>query len=444
VIALSSRELTDRFANGEDNPRALLDRCLEAIEAREPQVKAWVCLDVDDARRTAEESSERWRAGRPLSRLDGIPIGVKDLIFTHNMPTEMNSPIFKGWRSGRDAASVWWLRKSGAVILGKTVTTEFGVGASGPTTNPHAPDRTPGGSSSGSAAAVAAGMVPITLGTQVMGSVIRPSSYCGVFGFKPSMGALNRGGIHGLVPSQAHLGTHAATLEDVWLSAAVIAATAGGDPGYGGLRGGLDLPQARAPKRLVWLKTKEWNECDPGTMAAFENVLEKLQRQGIVIVDADAAGDVREFEADFADWINVFMDIVCWEMRWPMGMYAEDGEHLIGERATGFYKRGLSMTQDQYVTALARRQRYRETFAAIGRKCDAVITPATIGPAPVGLKFTGSPAYNAMSSGLGVPAVSLPLTQVEGLPVGLQLIGNGQQDQDLMAVANWVVKNFTP
>lgn len=434
---LSCRELVERFADGRDTPRALLDRCLETIQAREPVVKAWVCLDIPDAQRAADNSGQRWREGRPLSVVDGIPVGVKDLIFTANLPTEMNSPIFKGWRSGYDAAAVWWLRRAGAVILGKTVTTEFGVGASGPTTNPHDPKRTPGGSSSGSAAAVAAGMVPIALGTQAMGSIIRPSSYCGVFGFKPSFGALNRGGIHGLIPSQAYLGTHAATLEDVWRSAAVIAATAGGDAGYSGLTGGIDLPNARAPKRLLRLKTRDWEECDTGTKEAFEKLLHELRQHGVIIEDADGVPEVREFEEDFADWVKVFMDIVCWEMRWPMGMYAEAGAHLIGERATGFYKHGLAMTREQYADALARRQRYRDRYSGFATGYDAVITPATNGPAPVGLKFTGSPAYNAMSSGLGVPAVSLPLMHVDEMPVGVQLMGKAQQDHDLVAVANW-------
>jgi Asp-tRNA(Asn)/Glu-tRNA(Gln) amidotransferase A subunit family amidase len=350
----------------------------------------------------------------------------------------MNSPIFEGWQSGRDAASVWWLRRGGALILGKTVTTEFGVGASGPTTNPHDPSRTPGGSSSGSAAAVAAGMVPVALGTQAMGSIIRPSSYCGVVGFKPSFGTLNRGGIHGLIPSQAYLGTHAATLGDAWEVAAYMAETAGGDPGYPGLDGTLRLPEPRRPRRLLWLKTAGWQACDEGTRSAFEAQVEAFRRHDIEIIEPERHDDVRRFEEDFADWIDVFMEVVCWEMRWPMAMYAEGQEHLIGERATRFYKHGLAMTRARYAEALERRQGYRDRYAAFAGLADAVITPSTLGPAPVGLKFTGPPDYNAISSGLEVPAISLPLMTVEGLPVGLQIMGFKDRDADLVAHAAWL------
>lgn len=426
------------FAAGTDTPRACLERCLAAIESREPVVRAWVTLNVEGARAAADAATARWRAGRPLSLVDGLPIGVKDLIWTADMPTQMNSPIYDGWRSGHDAASVYWLRRGGAVILGKTVTTEFGVGASGPTTNPHDPARTPGGSSSGSAAAVAAGMVPVALGTQAMGSIVRPSSYCGIYGFKPSFGALNRGGGHSLIPSQSYHGTHAASLEDAWQVAAHIAETAGGDAGDPGLDGGLDLPAPRRPARLLRLRTTAWDETDAATRAAFEDALEKLRAAGVDIVAPEDRPEVRAFEADMADWLEVYMDIVCWEMRWPMAMYAETKAHLIGERATGFYRHGLAMSRADYRAALDRRRRYAEQFAAFAAFADAAVTPATPGPAPVGLKFTGSPGFNALSSGLYAPAVSLPKLTVEGLPVGLQLIGYRARDADLAAVAAWV------
>lgn len=426
------------FADNRDTPRDYLERCIAAIDAREPTVRAWVVLNIDGARKAADASTARWKAGQPLSIVDGLPIGIKDLIHTSDMPTQMNSPIYDGWRSGWDSASVYWLRHGGAVILGKTVTTEFGVGASGPTTNPHDPARTPGGSSSGSAAAVAAQMAPVTLGTQAMGSIIRPSSYCGVYGFKPSFGALNRGGGHSLIPSQSYIGTHANSLEDVWQVAAYIAETAGGDGGHAGMQGGLDLPAARKPMRLLRLKTSAWDETDAASRSAFEAYLDRLRAHGVEILDPDSVAAARDFEADFTGWLKVYMDIVCWEMRWPMAMYAEKGAHLIGERATGFYKHGLAMTREQYRTALDRRRRYGEQFATFAAVADAIITPATPGPAPIGLKFTGSPGFNALSSGLGVPALSLPKLTVDGLPLGVQLVGFRERDADLAAIAAWV------
>src|SRR5436189_3832202 len=225
---------TRRFAGGSDSPRQFLEGCLAEIAALEPKLGAFVHLDIDAARAAADQASARWRDGRPRSKIDGMPIGIKDIIETATMPTEQGSPLFVGWRSERDAASVVALREAGAVIVGKTVTTEFAATEPRGTRNPHDLRRTPGGSSSGSAAGVAAGMISAGLGTQVIGSTIRPASYCGCVGFKVTVGALNRGGSYdGL--SQSSSGVLAATLEDAWQVAHEIAVRAGGDPGYPGL-----------------------------------------------------------------------------------------------------------------------------------------------------------------------------------------------------------------
>src|SRR5690348_4086684 len=187
---------TAKFASGDDNPREFLERCLKALDTWEPQIGAFVTLNLPAARAAADASTARWRAGKPLSAIDGMPVGIKDIIETHDMPTQMGSPLFKGWRGERDAAAVYALREAGAIIVGKTVTTEFASTHPRGTCNPHDPRRTPGGSSSGSAAAVATGMVPAALGTQVVGSILRPSSFCGCVGFKPTVGAINHGGSH--------------------------------------------------------------------------------------------------------------------------------------------------------------------------------------------------------------------------------------------------------
>src|SRR5215468_139064 len=224
---------TAKFISGEDSPRAFLERCLAALEAFEPTIGAFVTLNLAAARVAADESTRRWRAGKPLCGIDGMPIGIKDIIETVDMPTENGSPLFAGFRSERDAASVAALREAGAVIVGKTVTTEFASTEPRGTRNPHDLRRTPGGSSSGSAAGVVAGMVSTALGTQVIGSTIRPASYCGCIGFKVSVGALNRGGSYdGL--SQSATGVLATTLDDAWQVAYEIAFRAGGDPGYPG------------------------------------------------------------------------------------------------------------------------------------------------------------------------------------------------------------------
>src|SRR5262245_37310047 len=219
-------DATPRFANGADTPRDFLERCLADLAVLEPKIGAFVHLNLERARAAADESTERWRQARPRSPIDGMPLGIKDIIETADMPTENGSPLFAGWRSERDAASVAVLREAGAIIVGKTVTTEFAATKPRGTRNPHDLRRTPGGSSSGSAAAVAAGMLSTALGTQVIGSTIRPASYCGCVGLKASVGALNRGGSHdGL--SQSATGVLATTLEDAWQVAYEIAVQCG-------------------------------------------------------------------------------------------------------------------------------------------------------------------------------------------------------------------------
>ena len=223
-------------------------------------------LNLEGARVAADQATARWRDGKPLSPIDGMPIGIKDIIETIDMPTEQGSPLFVGWRTERDAASVVALREAGAVIVGKTVTTEFAATEPRGTRNPHDLRRTPGGSSSGSAAAVASGMLSTALGTQVIGSTIRPASYCGCVGFKGTVGALNRGGSYdGL--SQSSTGVLAATLEDAWQVAYEIAMRAGGDPGYPGLFGPASAPAPVKPRRLVFLETAGWATASAGCQA---------------------------------------------------------------------------------------------------------------------------------------------------------------------------------
>ena len=236
---------TANFASGKDSPRAFLERCLAALEAWEPTIGAFVTLNLAAARTAADESTERWRSGKPLSPIDGMPIGVKDIIETIDMPTQNGSPLFAGFRTERDGASVAALREAGAVIVGKTVTTEFAATEPRDTRNPWDTARTPGGSSSGSAAAVAVGAISVGLGTQVLGSILRPASFCGCFGFKPTVGAINRGGSHDYL-SQSCTGPIAATIEDAWVVAREIARRVGGDPGF---------PRLTGPMAPLWINS---------------------------------------------------------------------------------------------------------------------------------------------------------------------------------------------
>ena len=275
------------FKTGKQTPRDFLERCIANIDHYESRVKAFVTLDRKAARKAADESTKRYKTGKPLSMVDGCPVGIKDIMATKDMPTQMNSPAFSGWQSGQDAACVQALRQGGAVIFGKTVTTEFAIGFSGPTTNPFDPDRTPGGSSSGTAAGVGSGMMPVGLGTQTQGSTLRPASYCGAVGFKPTIGSLNMAGIHPLSATCDHLGIIGATLEDVWRVASQISLGVG-SPGYGFLNGAsATLPTPVQPTKMIRLYTRGWTEIDSNTEEAFDEVMQALAAAGVEIVSKD-------------------------------------------------------------------------------------------------------------------------------------------------------------
>src|SRR5580692_4166445 len=251
------------FASGKETPRQFLEASLALLEQWEPRIGAFVCTNLPAARAAADRSTARWRDGKPLSAIDGMPVGIKDIIETVDMPTEMGSLLFAGWRSEKDAACVRALRDAGAVIVGKTVTTEFAASEPRGTRNPWNTAHTPGGSSSGSAAAVAAGIVSAALGTQVIGSTIRPASFCGCVGFKPSVNAINREGSHDY-QSQSCTGILAASLQDAWQVAYEIAARVGGDAGHVGLGGPDRAPAPAAPRRLAFLKTVAWPDAAVG------------------------------------------------------------------------------------------------------------------------------------------------------------------------------------
>ena len=244
-------------ASGASTPRQFLEQSLALLEQWEPRIGAFVCTNLPEARAAADRATARWRAGKPASPIDGMPVGIKDIFETVDMPTEMGSPLYAGWLANKDAASVRALRDAGAVIVGKTVTTEFAASQPRGTRNPWNTAHTPGGSSSGSAASVAAGIVSAALGTQVIGSTIRPASFCGTIGFKPSVNAINRQGSHDY-QSQSCTGILGPSLEDTWQVAYEIVARVGGDAGTPGLQGPGELPAAKKPRALAMLETAGW------------------------------------------------------------------------------------------------------------------------------------------------------------------------------------------
>ena len=302
------------FEAGSDTPRAYLERCLEVIAARENVVQAWVTLNESGARVQADASTERWRSGRRLSQIDGMPIGIKDLLETKDMPTQLGCAAFAGNFPKRDNAAVWALREAGAVILGKTVTSELGGAHPGPTANPFDLAHTPGGSSSGSAAAVGAGIVPAAIGTQVGGSIIRPASFCANYALKPTQGAINRG--ERQATSMSTHGPHAGSLEDMWAVAIEVVIRAGGDPGREPLSGPIALPGAHKPSALAVMETEGWSALDDESRTAFEQVVAQLAAAGVQILRRTDSPELESFESALAGAGALAIDITAWENHW--------------------------------------------------------------------------------------------------------------------------------
>ncbi len=429
--------LASEFRAGSSNPRAYLDETLARIARLDPEIGAFIALNKEGTIGAAEASSARWRNGRPLSPIDGMPVAIKDIIETADMPTGQGSPMFEGQQSRRDSASVHALREAGAVIIGKTTTTEFA--ATHPwhnTKNPHDTTRTPGGSSSGSAAAVGAGMVPAALGTQVVGSILRPSSFCGTIGFKPSVGAINRSGSHDHF-SQSCQGAIGATLADTWALLRAIADRAGGDPGFAGLAGDVDFARRTRP-RLGVLETGGWSLTSDGARKAFAEAKMCLAKHNVELKDRADDPDIEAIEIAIADARTLTLSINAWEGRWPLNTYADFDATKLSQGARDRLKSAEAMTQRQYRELLERRIAARMAYAKAASRYEAFVTLGACGAAPVGLGSTGNPAMNVAASLLGCPALTLPLLEDEGLPLGLQLLGGADRDAALFEVASWV------
>ncbi|HEX9579406.1 MAG TPA: amidase [Myxococcales bacterium] len=397
---LGVAEAVARLSRREISAEELVRECLLRIEAREPAVQAWESLD-------AERALQQARRADPQSLLRGLPVGVKDLIDTADFPTAYGSPIYRGHRPVQDAACVQALRRAGAVILGKTVTTEFAVYAPGKTRNPRDPSRTPGGSSSGSAAALADLMVPAALGTQTAASVIRPASFCGVIGWKPSFDTIAIEGTRPIAPSLDTLGLFVRSIEDVPLLMTAL---------------GAPLQLRELKPRLAFCRTAQWHLCQTpelieraaAALGAEESHLSfaGLAEAQIAIMGAEAAQSMREDRSRISPGLREFLEA------------------------------GARVTPDQLAAAHARADMGRGEIAALFTEFDAIVTPAAAGEAP-GIESTGDPAFSRIWTLLGVPSVSLPLLEgPAGLPVGLQLIGPRGEDERLLAAAAWVMQEM--
>lgn len=450
--ALTFHDATPHFRDGTDTPRAYLERCLETISEREPLVQAFTAMNETDARAAADASTERWKAGQPLSAIDGLPIGIKDLLETQDMPTQMGCDAYRGNFPKRDNAAVWALRQAGAIILCKTVTAELGGSHPGPTRNPFDFTRTPGGSSSGSAAAVAARMLPAAIGTQVGGSIIRPAAFCGNIALKPSQGGINRG--ERQATSMSTHGVHAGCIEDMWQVAIEIASRAGGDRGYPGLFGPPAPPAAAKPGRLIVLESEGWNRLDDASKSGFETLLDNIRKAGITLFRRGDEAWVEALEQAVGNAGAICSAITGWENRWAQRNLVNENPDGVSQRAKMNLEKAEAMSPEDYRTALLAREAAQRCHAHLAPRADAVIMLSCPGPAPLWPgdvsgqpllpRPTGDAVFNYPSSMLFAPSVTMPLMSVGGLPVGVQIMGQQNDDARVTAMARWMLDEIAP
>jgi len=439
-MSLSALSLTEAAADireGRITSKDLVAACLERIEQVDGDIQAWAFLDPDHALRQAEAADGQRMRGQQIGPLHGVPLGIKDIFDTGDYGTELGSPLWAGRTPRRDAVAVARLRAAGAVILGKTVTTEYAYFSPGKTRNPHDPERTPGGSSSGSAAAVAAFMVPGAIGSQTNGSVIRPAAYCGVVGFKPSHGIIPRSGALLLSRTLDTVGVFARTVEDAGLLAEVMA---GYDPEDPDTRP-MAVPRYAAtaasapplPPRFAFVRTPVWDQAESVTQEAFAELIEVL---GESAAEVDLSGSL----APVIDFHRVIMEA---EMAHNLHRDYEQGGEQLSAVLRQLIERGRAHTAVAHQRAIAAIDTIRQGIDPVFDEYDAILTPAATGPAPQGRHATGNPIFCTAWTYIGLPAVTLPLLASEqGLPMGVQLVGRRDNDARLLRTAAWLVNNL--
>ena len=416
--ALTASEIVRAVASGEATCEAVVRACLERIDARETDIHAWASVDPELALARARELDR----GPPRGPLHGVPIGVKDIIDTADLPTEMGSPIYRGHRPATDAACVGLTRAAGAVILGKTVTCEFAGMTPGPTANPHNLAHTPGGSSSGSGAAVADFMVPVAFGTQTGGSVIRPAAYCGVFGFKPTFGAFNRRGVYPAAESLDTLGLIARSLDDLELVSAVLE-----------LRPPVPPAAPDSPPRIGLCRTPLWQAAQAETVAAVEDAAARLSTAGARVQEIVLPDKFAGLRFAARETINNYERAAAMAHEWS------GHREAISERLRKRIELGRAMPRAEYLAALRLGEECRARLPAVFEEVDVLLTPCANGEAPRGLGETGDPGFQAIWTILHVPALTLPTHRgPNGLPVGIQLVAARHTDEHLLGCARWI------
>jgi Asp-tRNA(Asn)/Glu-tRNA(Gln) amidotransferase A subunit family amidase len=436
LVALSAVEAATRIASGELRSQDLVSACLDRIAGQEPSVQAWAFLDGERALEQAKAADAQIKESKGIGPLHGVPVGLKDIIDTADMPTGHGSDVFKGRQPADDAACVTALRRAGAVILGKTVTTELATHIPSRTRNPVNPEHTPGGSSSGSAAAVAAGMVPVAVGTQTGGSVIRPASFCGVYGFKPTFGVIPRAGVLTQSSTLDTIGVFGRSIEDVALTTDALQAYDARDPASLLTSRPRLLATATQdwslPPLFAFVKTHAWSDADAVAREAFGELVEEL------------GGQVNEVSLDSTTerGVAAARTVQDVEMAAHYGPLLDRAPDLVSKDLAARIEAGRRVNGVDYFAALDAREQLYANTSEIFTDYGTILTPAALGPAPRDLGTTGSPVFCAFWTYLGVPAVTLPLLETDGMPLGVQLIGRRRDDGRLLRSARWLVQRL--
>ena len=439
--SLNVQAVTTKLTAGELSIAELLQDCLQRIQLREPQVHAWTYLDIDHAQIQAAEWEQTFnQQGSQILEtypLLGIPVAVKDIFATLEMPTCWGTDIYRNRYLDHEAAVVSQLKSAGAIILGKTVTTDLATATAGPTTNPHNFAHTPGGSSSGSAAAVADGMVPLAIGSQTMGSILRPAAYCGVFGLKPSFGLISRYGMMPVSQVLDHVGVFARSLDDMHRLLTVLVKPDVRDPDCQPSDQILSFEQLVAGKRedgarsirLGLIKTPHWKQA--------EDIAQSRLMQAVdVLVQADVTVDRVSLPSEFDQYWQIVRKLCAYGLYQNHGDLLTEHPEQCSPLLQDWLKRGQSVSDSDYQQACQWCDRYRKLLAPVFAQYDAVLSPVTTGPAPLGLDNTGSPIFCGLWTLCGLPALTMPLGYTaNGLPLGCQLVGKFYNDRQLLQTA---------
>ena len=434
---LSAVQIAERTRSGTMSCVDVVKAALAQIEATDGPVAAWAFLDGEMALAQAEALDQMRHHGKPLGRLHGVPVGLKDIIDTADMPTEYGSPIHAGRQPETDATLVSKLREAGAVILGKTVTTEFAFMNPSKTANPHDPTRTPGGSSSGSAAAVAMGQIPLAIGSQTNGSVLRPASFCGVFGFKPSRGIVSRAGVLETSATLDQMGVFANTLPDAALLVDVLGGYDARDPStYARPKPDISAGcKAEAPvaPNLAWFDLPFADRMSDTAKAGFDELLDVLGVRVERVPTPESFGDLLDHHRTIHEY----------EISRNLSQQVDNHWAQISETIQPILTRGREISDDRYTEALAMAAGADNFFAQFFNDFDAVITPASTGEAPLKSAGTGDPVFCTLWTLSGLPCLTMPvLAGIGDLPIGVQLVGSAEEDDRLFRTASWLLRTL--